>query len=147
MVTRAPIWPWKIHVEYKTFPDLELVPVEKQEMIVPEVAYNFFALFSSYNNGLRLISIDNVTYMKPLVSTLFTALSEGNDLMEKEELYGPTSGATVLNLLKLFKVPFRIKSPDTTLSIFTATISKLCTGAIMCSPQFRRSIRSSISRN
>lgn len=83
--------------KYDVFPDLELEPIQKEDMYEAEEDHTVFALFHNYNNGLRLISFNNVTYQPPLVPTIFSAVSEPDALIRNASLYGPTSGADVID--------------------------------------------------
>jgi iron transport multicopper oxidase len=87
-------------IEFDEFPvlnDSKFVPILKQEQAPADVEYRLDVFFDTYDNGMNRASFNNVTYQSPIVPSIFTALSMGeNSLLT--QVYGAQTNAFAYKL-------------------------------------------------
>ncbi|OCF33774.1 acidic laccase [Kwoniella heveanensis CBS 569] len=74
------------------FNDTELVPVLVNELLHPDVEYELNAYFDTYDDGTNRASFNNVTFQMPMVPSMFTALTMGDDAFNPA-VYGAQTNA------------------------------------------------------
>ncbi|KAJ1946675.1 ferroxidase fet3 [Linderina macrospora] len=77
------------------FNDINLVPLIREPLIVPERSVRLEVGAGKFSNGLTMHYINNITYAIPKVPSLYTALTTGA-LARDPRVYGPQSNALVL---------------------------------------------------
>ncbi|WVR04856.1 hypothetical protein IAU60_001868 [Kwoniella sp. DSM 27419] len=75
------------------FNDTQLVPVLEMNLLQPNVEFRLDAYFDTYDDGTNRASFNNVTYQMPMVPSMFTALTMGNDALTDMAVYGAQTNA------------------------------------------------------
>ncbi|KAK4061776.1 CAZyme family AA1 [Trichoderma harzianum] len=83
--------------ELVPFDDITLVPVDKMELLPePDLEINVTVIMNNLNTGFSYAFLNNISYTKPKVPSLLTAMSAG-DLVANNEIYGEFTHPMVLN--------------------------------------------------
>ncbi|WWC68213.1 uncharacterized protein I206_102136 [Kwoniella pini CBS 10737] len=77
-----------------TFNDTQLHPVLKNELLQPNVKFELNAYFDTYDDGTNRASFNNITYQMPMVPSMLTAASMGQDAYNTA-VYGAQTNAFV----------------------------------------------------
>ena len=91
--------------EYVPFDDMVLVPILAQGMVEADVSHELAFEFNTYRDGKNYAGFNGKPYVSSLVPTLLTAqtISPSNE-SSNAAVYGPDSGAVVLNHLDMVEV-------------------------------------------
>jgi iron transport multicopper oxidase len=81
--------------EFPEFDDVAVTPFEEMSVVDPDYSYNLDVLFDALDNGQNYAFFNQITYVPPIVPTLFTAMSSGNYTMDPA-IYGTYSNPYVL---------------------------------------------------
>ncbi|WVQ69566.1 uncharacterized protein L199_007786 [Kwoniella botswanensis] len=86
-----------------TFNDTELVPILKNELLQPDVKFELNAYFDTYDDGTNRASFNNVTFQMPMVPSMFTALTMGDDAYNTA-VYGAQTNAFVYKHMQVVEL-------------------------------------------
>jgi len=78
--------------EYPVIDDSKFVPILKLEQAPADVEYRLDVFFDTYDDGTNRASYNNVTYRSPVVPSIFTALTMGDDAF-LPQVYGAQTNA------------------------------------------------------
>lgn len=81
--------------EWGSFNDVDTVPVQVEAQAPADVDYTFNVWFDTFNDGTNRAAFNNITYLQPIVPTIFTALTMGND-SSLPQVYGAQTHGIVL---------------------------------------------------
>lgn len=86
--------------DYTEFPDWEMNPLIVEEQVQADVSVQMNAFFATASNGVNRAFFNNVTYITPLVPTILTAVSMGQqaynpDVYAQTNTFVLTHGQTV----------------------------------------------------
>ncbi|KAJ2802108.1 ferroxidase fet3 [Coemansia guatemalensis] len=85
--------------DWSAFEDIGLVPRAKEAALGFDVSYTLDVYFNQYTDALNHGTFNNISYVAPLVPTMFTALSTGADARLRE-VYGPQTNAHIVDHLQ-----------------------------------------------
>ncbi|PWN97912.1 multi copper oxidase [Tilletiopsis washingtonensis] len=88
---------------YEYFDDTKLVPFVAEAMEPADVNHDLNVVFNTYSDGKNYASFNNVSYVSPMTPTLNTISSMGA-LANDVAVYGPATGATVLNHMDMIQL-------------------------------------------
>jgi iron transport multicopper oxidase len=82
--------------ELNPFDDMDLVPYDKMELLPePDQTVQLDIIMDNLDDGKNYAFFDNITYTRPKVPSLYTALSAG-DLADNPAIYGAFTRSFVL---------------------------------------------------
>ncbi|KAJ2608512.1 ferroxidase fet3 [Coemansia sp. RSA 1365] len=96
--SKANVWKGG-ETDWSAFDDIVLTPYTKETALGFDVSYTLDVHFNQYTDALNHGTFNNITYVAPLVPSIFTALSTGKDAL-KQEVYGPQTNAHVVEHLQ-----------------------------------------------
>ena len=83
--------------EFKPFDDMNLVPYDQQEILPdPDVTIRLDVVMDNLGDGANYAFFNEITYVRPVVPTLYTVLSAG-DMATDASIYGRDTNTFVIN--------------------------------------------------
>ncbi|RMZ85754.1 hypothetical protein DV737_g470, partial [Chaetothyriales sp. CBS 132003] len=90
--------------EFDPFDDMTLVPYDKEELLPdPDVTVQLDVVMDNLGDGANYAFFNNITYVKPVVPTLYTVLSSG-DMVTNAAIYGEHTNTFLLSHLEVVQI-------------------------------------------
>ncbi|KAJ1670694.1 ferroxidase fet3, partial [Coemansia sp. RSA 25] len=86
-----------------TFSDINIIPLTDEFALVPDRRIRLELGTGLFSNGQQRSHINNITYVKPMVPALYTALTTGG-LATNLQVYGPQTNAIVLRSMEVVEL-------------------------------------------
>ncbi|KAJ1727134.1 ferroxidase fet3 [Coemansia biformis] len=94
----APVKPSDV-IDWSQFSDIDLVPLAKEPALGFDVTYTLDVHFSQFTDALNHGTFNNISFVSPLVPSMFTALTMGDDA-RNAEVYGKQTNPHLVDHLQ-----------------------------------------------
>jgi iron transport multicopper oxidase len=90
--------------EYAPFDDIELVPIDGEKLFTdPDQSVVLAVMMDNLGNGANYAFFNNITYVRPAVPSIYTALT-ADDLATNSQVYGSHTNAFVLDYQQVIEI-------------------------------------------